>query len=196
MIPILRTMRTTKFILVNLCGLPRPSLIPVHHLSWLRRQEEVKFTFYISKCDRIFDELLKHGHLKITHTMPPLEELKRKAYCKFHNNFSHATKDCNVFRRQVQSAINEGRLSFHEMQVDKTPFPVNTMDIQQPKVLVWPHQAEETKRKNVVIGEEKPDLRGKEFTREVVCEKAPNGRESFKITMKASGHAGQASHSE
>ena len=62
------------------------------------RQEKVKFTFDVSKCDRIFDELLKLGHLKITHTMPPLEELKRKAYCKFHNSFSHATNDCNVFR--------------------------------------------------------------------------------------------------
>jgi hypothetical protein len=48
------------------------------------------------------------------------------------------------------------------MQVDKAPFPINTMDLQQPKVLVWPHQAEETKGKNVVIGEAKPDLRGKD----------------------------------
>jgi hypothetical protein len=64
-----------------------------------------------------------------------------------------------VFRRQVQSAINEGRLTFHEMQVDKTSFPINAMDLQQPKVLVQPHQAEATKGKNVVIEEAKPDLR-------------------------------------
>jgi hypothetical protein len=24
---------------------------------------------------------------------------------------------------------NEGRLTFHEMQVDKSPFPINTMDL-------------------------------------------------------------------
>jgi len=37
-----------------------------------------------------------------------LEELKRHAYCKWHNSTSYATNDCNVFYRQVQSAINEG----------------------------------------------------------------------------------------
>ena len=65
------------------------------------RQEEMKFTFDLSKCDCIFDELLRLGHLKITHVIPPLEELKRQAYCKFHNFSSHATNDYNVFRRQV-----------------------------------------------------------------------------------------------
>jgi hypothetical protein len=74
--------------------------------------------------------------------MPPLNEIKRRAYCKFHNSYSHATNDCNVFRRQIQSAFNEGRLMLHEMQVDKQPFHVNTMELQQPKVLVWPRQAE------------------------------------------------------
>ena len=63
------------------------------------RLEEMKFTFDVSKCDRIFDELLLLGHLEVTHIIPPLEELKRRAYCKFHNSSSHATNDCNVFRR-------------------------------------------------------------------------------------------------
>jgi hypothetical protein len=98
-----------------------------------------------------------------------------------------------VFRRQVQSAINEGRLTFHETQVDKTPFPINTMDLQQPKVLVQPHQAEATKGKNVVIGEAKPDLRGKELICKVEYEKTPDGKETFKVTVSASGHGGQGS---
>jgi hypothetical protein len=140
------------------------------------RQEEIKFTFDVSKCDHIFDELLKSGNIKFTHTIPPLEELKRRQYCKFHNSFSHDINDCNVFRRHVQSAINEGHLTFHEMQVDKTPFPINTMDLQQPNLLVWPHQVEATKGKNVVIGEAKPDLRGKELVRKVEYEKAPHGK--------------------
>jgi len=41
------------------------------------RKEEMKFTFDVSKCNRIFDELLRLGHIKITHVVPPLEELKR-----------------------------------------------------------------------------------------------------------------------
>jgi hypothetical protein len=42
-----------------------------------------------------------------------------------------------------------------------------------------------------MVGEAKPDLRGKEFTREVAYEKTPDGRETFKITVKASRHGGQ-----
>ena len=71
------------------------------------RQHEVKFTFDVSKCDQFFDELLKNGNIRLSHAIPSAEELKRHAYCKWHNSFLHTTNDCNVFRRQVQSAINE-----------------------------------------------------------------------------------------
>jgi hypothetical protein len=108
-------------------------------------------------------------------------------------NHIYAISDCNVFRRQVQSAINEGRLSFHEMQVDKAPFPINTMDLQQPKVLVRPHKVEATKGNHVVIGEAKTDLRGKELVRKVEYEKTPDGKGSFKVIVISSGHGGQGS---
>ena len=68
----------------------------------------MKFTFDVSKCNHIFDKLLQPRHLKITHVIPPLEELKQRAYCKFHNSSSHATNGCNVFHQQIQPAINEG----------------------------------------------------------------------------------------
>ena len=45
----------------------------------------------------------------------------------------------------------------------------------------------------MVVGEAKPDLRGKERMWEVAYEKTPDGRETFKITVKASGHGGQGS---
>ena len=80
-----------------------------------KRQEEEKFTFNVDKCDKIFDELLKNANIKINHIIPSVDELKRRAYCKWHNSFSHAINDCNVFRRQIQSAINEGRLKFQGM---------------------------------------------------------------------------------
>lgn len=63
-----------------------------------RNRQEVKFTFIVAKCDKIFDELVKSGNIKVTHKLP-LAELKRRAYCKWHNCFSHPTNDCNVFRR-------------------------------------------------------------------------------------------------
>jgi hypothetical protein len=93
-------------------GQAKPSACSALQSIRKNRQEEVKFTFNVAKCDKIFDELLKNGNIKLTHTIPPPDELKRHAYCKWHNSFSHATNDCNVFRRQIQLAINEGRLAF------------------------------------------------------------------------------------
>ena len=42
----------------------------------------------------------------MSHAIPSPEELKHHAYCKWHNSTSHATNNYNIFRRQVQSAIN------------------------------------------------------------------------------------------
>jgi hypothetical protein len=67
------------------------------------------------------------------------------------------------------------------------------MDLQQPKVLVQSHQAEATKGKNVVIGEAKPDLRGKELVRKVEYQKTLDGKETFKVTVSPSRHGGQGS---
>jgi hypothetical protein len=74
-----------------------PSLKPIHK----NQGKEMKFTFDFSKCDRIFDELLKFSYIRINYILPSIDELKKRAYCKYHNSFSHATNDCNVFRRRV-----------------------------------------------------------------------------------------------
>ena len=113
----------------------------------------------MTKCDRIFDELAKLGKIKFSHTIPSMDELKRSAYCKLHNTFSHATNDCNVLRRQMQLAINEGRLVISRMQIDQNPFPIYThvLELKNPKVLIRPNQAESAKGKNVIIREERPE---------------------------------------
>ena len=132
----------------------------------------------------------------MSHVIPPLEELKRHAYCKWHNSFSHATNDCNIFRRRVQSAVNEGRLEMHEMQVDKASSPVHTIDLDNAKILIRPEQAEGAKGKNVIIGEPRPkNVNDKILAREVTLEKVPDGRELLKITVKASRPRGQESSS-
>jgi hypothetical protein len=48
----------------------------------------MKFIFDVSKCDKIFDYLLQWKQIKLSngHVMPPPEELKRRAYCKYHNS--------------------------------------------------------------------------------------------------------------
>jgi hypothetical protein len=45
----------------------------------------------------------------------------------------------------------------------------------------------------VVIGETKPDLRGKDLIRKVEYEKTPDGKETFKVTVSASRHEGKGS---
>jgi hypothetical protein len=132
------------------CG----SLKPINK-SWL---ENMKFTFDVSKYDRIFDELLRLGHIKLSPAIPPLDELTRRAYYKWHNSFSHATNDCNMLRRQIQLVVDEGRLVVPQMQIEKTPFLVHTIELQDPKILIRQSQMNRQKEKNVIIGEERSKL--------------------------------------
>jgi hypothetical protein len=157
-----------------------------------KRQDEVKFTFNVGKCDNIFDELLKNGNIKINHTVPSADELKHHAYCKWHNSFSHATNDCNVFRRQIQSAINEGRLKFQEMQIDIESFPINMIDFEGKKVLVRPNTVDKGKGKEIVIGNAREaDENHKISCRKVVAEKTLDGGKTLKVTITTSGTGGK-----
>jgi hypothetical protein len=61
-----------------------------------------------------------------------VQELRGKPYCKWHNSFTHNTKDCNVFRRQVQMAIEQGQLLLEKSKtrIDASPFPgVNMVEM-------------------------------------------------------------------
>jgi len=77
-------------------------------------KEPEKFAFDITKADRIFDFLLQEGQIKLSpnHVIPSVEELKKIKYCKWHNATSHGTNECKVFRQQLQSAIESGRIKF------------------------------------------------------------------------------------
>jgi hypothetical protein len=57
-------------------------------------------------------------------------------YCKWHKATSHDTNDCKIFRQQIQSAIEQGRLKFEtptkaekSMKIDQHPFPTNTIEV-------------------------------------------------------------------
>jgi hypothetical protein len=74
------------------------------------RQDKIRYMFDVAKCDRIFDYLLQEKQIKLPsgHVIPLPEQLQKHVYCKWHNSYSHGTNDCNVFHRQIQSAINKG----------------------------------------------------------------------------------------
>jgi hypothetical protein len=70
------------------------------------------------------------------------------------------------------------------MQIDRSPLPVNKLNLENPAILIRPEQANTTKGKNVVIGD--PRLEndaGSTPSRKVVMEKLPNGEETITITI-------------
>jgi hypothetical protein len=90
------------------------------------------------------------------HVISAPEVLARKKYCKWHNSYSHTTNECNYFRQQVQSALNDGWLTLGDgntMKLDVDPFPVNVLELGQKKILVRLGQAATTKGKNVIVSD-------------------------------------------
>jgi hypothetical protein len=83
-------------------------------------------------------------------------------------------------------------LCLKQMQVDNNPFPVNAIDLQGAKILIQLKHVESTKGKNVVINEERcKSLDDKIWSSKVVLEKEVDGKETLKITLKASKLGGK-----
>jgi hypothetical protein len=112
------------------------------------------------------------------HIIPSVEKLKGCVHCKWHGSFLDNTNDCVVFRQQIQSAINEGRLRFQkEVRIDRPPAPATTLEPTSKKVIVRPCAADKSKDKNIVIG----DPRTPNMSRKVVTRKAPDKRKRFLV---------------
>jgi hypothetical protein len=124
----------------------------------LGKMEEMKFTFDVTKCDKLFDVLLHNNiiRLKGGHVIPTVEQFARKMYYKWHDSYSHMTNDCNYFHRQIQLALNDSRLTFggnRQMKLDANPFLVDLINFEEKKILVRPSQANITKGKNVIVSD-------------------------------------------
>jgi hypothetical protein len=79
----------------------------------------------------------------------------------------------------VQSTINEGRLNFQDMQVNKEPFSCQRDGFNDEKVLVRPDMADKDKGKGVIIGHPRAlDVNTKFYHRKVVVERTPYGGET------------------
>ena len=61
------------------------------------------------------------------HRIPSKDELRGKAYCKYHNSWNHTTNACWGFKNVIQDRINKGVLKFLDkkevMAIDDDPFP-------------------------------------------------------------------------
>ncbi|XP_050878623.1 uncharacterized protein LOC127082429 [Lathyrus oleraceus] len=83
------------------------------------------YTFDVSKCEEIFDLLVKDGQMVVPPgtKIPPLEQRQKRGFCKYHNYIGHNTSNFYLFRDLVQKAIQEGRLKFvgRKMKIDTDP---------------------------------------------------------------------------
>ncbi|XP_050897183.1 uncharacterized protein LOC127104002 [Lathyrus oleraceus] len=89
------------------------------------------YTFDVTKCDEIFDLLVKDGQMIVPPNtkIPPLEQRKKRGFCKYHNFLGHKTSQCFLFRDLIQNAIRDGRLKFadkgkNQMKVDADPLNI------------------------------------------------------------------------
>jgi hypothetical protein len=83
------------------------------YCKWVKQQSPTKgFDFDESKVEQIFDLLLRKKQLKLPegYKFPTAQELQGIPYCKWHHLFTHTTNDCKELNRQIQSAIEQGRL--------------------------------------------------------------------------------------
>ena len=85
----------------------------------------------MTKCDEIFYLLVVDGQVVVSNSLkiPPLEQRKKRGFCKYHNFFEHKTPHYVLFRELVQKSLNGGRLKFGDrkkpqMQVDVDPLKV------------------------------------------------------------------------
>ena len=87
------------------------------------------YSYDVTKSDEIFDLLVNEGIIVVPKglEMPPIEQQKRRVFCKFHGYLGHNTSRCFSFRDSVQKTLDEGRLKFGDklnkpMQIDADPF--------------------------------------------------------------------------
>ncbi|XP_050908417.1 uncharacterized protein LOC127122051 [Lathyrus oleraceus] len=89
------------------------------------------YTFDVTKCDEIFDLLVKDGQMIVPPgaKVPPLEQRKKRGFCKYHSFLGHKTSQCFLSRDLVQNEIQEGRLKFgdktrSQMKIDSDPLEI------------------------------------------------------------------------
>jgi hypothetical protein len=122
---------------------------------WGRSQKT--YDFDITKDEKVFDYLFEKGQIKLSPGKVILksEERRSKKYCKVHNSLTHSTNECKVFKQQIQSAIEQGRLTFDKpnkskMKIDEQPFPQNMFNATLPKSKVMILTSDKAKKSGTV----------------------------------------------
>ena len=118
---------------------------------------QVQYTFEVVKIEEILDFLVKEKFITFLkdHRIPNKDELRGKAYCKYHNSWNHTTNACWGFRNVIHDRINKGILKFPDkkeaMAIDEDSFPlvasVNTTSFDLIALIEFKKVGELTPRK-------------------------------------------------
>jgi hypothetical protein len=139
-------------------------------------------------CDHILDVLVENIFIRISdhHVLPSMQG---QMFCKLHNSFKHSTKDCNMFRQIVQSAIDKGRLSFAETHVNDQ---LNSIGLDGNNLLNRLLQTDSFKGEKVSTGEDglKPSSETRDIA-EVHVEDILVGEKSIQVASETSSTGGQ-----
>ena len=110
-----------------------PLLVEKTSDVWKKAQivdTQVQYTFEVATIEEIFDFLVKEKFITFPkdHQIPSKDELRGKAYCKYHNSWNHTTNACWGFRNVIQDRINKWILKFpnkkEAMTIYEDPFPL------------------------------------------------------------------------
>ena len=121
--------------------------------------------------------------------IPSAEELKKIKYCKWHNATSHNTNECKVFRQQLQSAIEYGRIKFDNskaqkpMKIDQHHFPANMLDVKGKAKVLTSEAAERSASVDPHHQVTTDDAKGKGLIKEDSSSRRPP-RSSIMITHR------------
>jgi len=162
-----------------------------------KKKEEGDHIFTSGNFLRAYRRYFKASQILRSCSPDPDSEIKQMLICMALSGAKCAMqlqrfKQASDCIHEIQSAVDERRLVLSEMQVDKSSFPVHTLELNNPKVLLRLDQIEGAKGKNVVIGDPRPMyVDSKILAREVVLEKTSDGKETLKIIVKAPRLGGQ-----
>src|SRR3954464_1024426 len=164
------------------------------------------YTFDITKCDEIFDLSVKDGQMILppNSKIPPLEQRKKRGFCKYHGFLGHKTSQCFLFRDLIQNALNDGRLKFADktkshMRVDTNPLniadaslcevedinmvEVSEIEVAETKAMLNGKQATESLNDEIVFNTEIEEASQIEMT-EAPKEESNEATEDLRIKLQ------------
>lgn len=96
------------------------------------------YTFSVTKCVEVFDLLVLDGQLLVPPgaKVSPLQQRKKRGFCKYHDFLGHKTSQCLLFKDLGQNALDNKRPKFAKgkspIKIDSDPLQVGEGNVAKP----------------------------------------------------------------